>query len=56
VVVSLPLIARAQNVSRDIAASGVSEVEFNGCPECGTQLVRASACVNCPGCGWGRCG
>jgi rubrerythrin len=26
------------------------------CPECGTLLVPASACVLCPACGWGRCG
>ncbi|HET9066572.1 MAG TPA: hypothetical protein VFN22_12195 [Gemmatimonadales bacterium] len=26
------------------------------CPECGTRVVRASACVTCPGCGWGKCG
>ncbi len=25
------------------------------CPECGGKLVHASACVTCPGCGWGRC-
>jgi hypothetical protein len=27
-----------------------------GCPECGTVLMRASACITCPGCGWGKCG
>jgi hypothetical protein len=26
------------------------------CPECGSPLVRASACVTCRHCGWGRCG
>ena len=26
------------------------------CPECGCQVIRASACLMCPGCGWGRCG
>ncbi len=26
------------------------------CPECGSQLIRASACVSCPACGWGKCG
>lgn len=26
------------------------------CPECGTILFRASACITCPGCGWGKCG
>jgi hypothetical protein len=26
------------------------------CPECGTQVVRASACLMCPACGWGKCG
>jgi hypothetical protein len=26
------------------------------CPECGTRVVRASACLMCPGCGWGKCG
>lgn len=27
-----------------------------GCPECGTRVVRASGCLMCPGCGWGKCG
>ena len=27
-----------------------------GCPECGTQVIRASACLMCPACGWGKCG
>jgi hypothetical protein len=26
------------------------------CPECGTGVVRASACLMCPACGWGKCG
>jgi hypothetical protein len=26
------------------------------CPECGTAVVRASACITCPACGWGKCG
>lgn len=26
------------------------------CPECAAPLSRASACVACPACGWGRCG
>lgn len=26
------------------------------CPECGTRVVRASSCLMCPGCGWGKCG
>ncbi|MCA9723016.1 MAG: hypothetical protein KC489_11555 [Gemmatimonadetes bacterium] len=26
------------------------------CPECGAPVVRASACITCPACGWGRCG
>jgi hypothetical protein len=26
------------------------------CPECGAPVVRASACLMCPGCGWGKCG
>ena len=26
------------------------------CPECAGPLVRASACVSCAVCGWGRCG
>ncbi len=25
------------------------------CPECAGPLVRASACVACSQCGWGRC-
>ena len=80
--VSFPLTALARDVARDIAASGVSQVEHEAtaaiawrvtwhtrgtqtnpylvpppaCPECGSRLVRASACVTCPGCGWGRCG
>lgn len=30
-------------------------VPMPSCPECGGRLVHASACVTCPGCGWGRC-
>ena len=26
------------------------------CPECAGPLIRASACVTCPHCGWGHCG
>ncbi len=26
------------------------------CPECGIRVVRASGCISCPGCGWGKCG
>ncbi len=26
------------------------------CPECGTMVVRASGCIGCPACGWGKCG
>ena len=27
-----------------------------GCPECGGKLQRAEGCMNCPMCGWNRCG
>lgn len=27
-----------------------------GCPDCGGPVYRASGCLLCPGCGWGRCG
>jgi hypothetical protein len=26
------------------------------CPECAGPLARASGCVSCTQCGWGRCG
>ena len=26
------------------------------CPECAGPLARASGCVTCPACGWGKCG
>lgn len=26
------------------------------CPECAGPLARASGCVTCTQCGWGRCG
>jgi hypothetical protein len=26
------------------------------CPECAGPLTRASGCINCVYCGWGRCG
>jgi len=26
------------------------------CPECHAPLARASACLLCPACGWGKCG
>ena len=26
------------------------------CPECSGPLSRASACVSCVYCGWGKCG
>jgi hypothetical protein len=26
------------------------------CPECAGPLTRASGCVSCVYCGWGRCG
>ena len=26
------------------------------CPECAGPLVRASGCLSCAQCGWGRCG
>lgn len=32
---------------------------FNGlhvCPECAGPLARASGCISCLQCGWGRCG
>jgi hypothetical protein len=29
---------------------------FRVCPECAGPLARASGCVSCVQCGWGRCG
>ncbi len=26
------------------------------CPECAGPVVRASGCLSCTQCGWGRCG
>jgi hypothetical protein len=26
------------------------------CPECAGPMTRASGCVNCLYCGWGKCG
>ncbi len=26
------------------------------CPECGTPIAHSSGCMNCPACGWARCG
>ena len=25
------------------------------CPDCTAPVVRASGCVYCPACGWGKC-
>jgi ribonucleotide reductase alpha subunit len=27
-----------------------------GCPLCGTEIVRKEGCQECPSCGWGLCG
>jgi hypothetical protein len=29
--------------------------QLHMCPECRVPLIRASACVSCPQCGWSRC-
>lgn len=34
----------------------MTDRELARCPECGTRVVKASACLSCPGCGWGKCG
>ena len=30
--------------------------DMRTCPECAGPLMRASACLTCLQCGWGRCG
>jgi len=32
------------------------ETVLRVCPECAGPLIRASGCVSCRHCGWGRCG
>ena len=34
----------------------VERPRSRACPECSAPLIRASACMHCPHCGWGRCG
>ncbi|MEO7476581.1 MAG: hypothetical protein ABIY46_14725 [Gemmatimonadales bacterium] len=38
------------------AAEPGSPTAVRVCPECAGPLVRASGCVTCRHCGWGRCG
>jgi hypothetical protein len=33
-----------------------AETVLRVCPECAGPLIRASGCVSCRHCGWGRCG
>jgi uncharacterized Zn finger protein (UPF0148 family) len=28
----------------------------NICPDCGSPTIHRSGCVDCPVCGWSRCG
>ncbi|HUS51762.1 MAG TPA: adenosylcobalamin-dependent ribonucleoside-diphosphate reductase [Candidatus Paceibacterota bacterium] len=32
-----------------------SRVHGEECPECGSQLIRQSGCIQCGNCGWSRC-
>jgi hypothetical protein len=29
---------------------------IRACPDCAGPIVRASGCLSCRQCGWGRCG
>jgi hypothetical protein len=33
-----------------------SHIRLRVCPECAGPIVRASGCMHCAHCGWGRCG
>jgi hypothetical protein len=39
-----------------LATNPLTTASLAVCPECDTQLARASACLLCPACGWGKCG
>ncbi len=46
------LLVRAPN-SNALGAQPLNA--FRVCPDCAGPLVRASGCVSCMQCGWGRC-
>ncbi len=55
----LPALAPTKLASpnwRSVATPPSYPRNESGCPECGGRVVRASGCLLCPACGWGRCG
>ncbi len=71
-IVSLPLYqalfndnSSDQRISRKLKEAGARlspEIAISlapppgSCPDCGGPIARASGCVTCLGCGWGKCG
>ena len=56
------MVAAQESVARSEALesdSGKSVAEYGympGCPECGSKIVMSEGCVECPSCGYSRCG
>jgi len=54
--IGIRLMARVVAWRRPGPGSNPYLVPAPACPECGTRVVRASGCIGCPACGWGKCG
>ena len=40
----------------DVRSRTSGTINLRVCPECAGPLIRASGCMHCAHCGWGRCG
>jgi hypothetical protein len=58
-IISIPTLLRfAPQLAPTVLAGSnpMTSKDLNRCPECGNPVVKASACITCPACGWGKCG
>ena len=58
-IISIPAIQRfAPQLAPTVLSTSnpMTDKTLPRCPECGNPVVRASSCITCPACGWGKCG
>jgi len=54
--ISVPIPAAHSTPAARQAPNPLTTASLAVCPECSAPLARASACLLCPACGWGKCG